>query len=67
MLLRPRTLPTGFIAPCLPTKADAVPSGGQWIHEIKHEDYGHERTREAAMQRSDDRRAASMALRFSRP
>jgi hypothetical protein len=25
MLARPRTLPTGFIAPCLPTKADTLP------------------------------------------
>jgi hypothetical protein len=30
-----RTLPAGFIAPCLPTKTDKLPSGGQWLHEIK--------------------------------
>src|SRR6266436_5486339 len=36
MLARPRTLPTGFIAPCLPTKAHTLPSGGLWLHEIKH-------------------------------
>ena len=35
MLAPPRTLPTGFIAPCLPTKTDKLPSGGQWLHEIK--------------------------------
>ena len=35
MLLR--TLPAGFIAPCLPTKADTLPSGGLWILEIKHD------------------------------
>ena len=28
MLVRPRTLPSGFIAPCLPTKTDELPSGG---------------------------------------
>jgi len=28
MLARPRTLPTGFIAPCLPTRAHTLPSGG---------------------------------------
>jgi len=33
-----RTLPAGFIAPCLPTKTDKLPSGGQWLHEIKHDD-----------------------------
>jgi len=31
-----RTLPDGFIAPCLPTKTDKLPSGGEWLHEIKH-------------------------------
>jgi bifunctional non-homologous end joining protein LigD len=34
-----RTLPTGFIAPCLPTKAQTPPSGGQWLHEIKHDGF----------------------------
>jgi ATP-dependent DNA ligase len=33
-----RTLPAGFIAPCLPVKTDKLPSGGQWLHEIKHDD-----------------------------
>jgi ATP-dependent DNA ligase len=31
-----RTLPAGFIAPCLPSKTDKLPSGSQWLHEIKH-------------------------------
>src|SRR6516164_7390780 len=39
MLARPRTLPTGFIAPCLPTKAHMLPSGGAWLHEIKHDGF----------------------------
>jgi bifunctional non-homologous end joining protein LigD len=34
-----RTLPARFIAPCLPTKADTLPSGGLWIHEIKHDGF----------------------------
>ena len=34
-----RTLPAGFIAPCLPTKTDKLPSGIQWLHEIKHDDF----------------------------
>ena len=33
------TLPAGFIAPCLPTKTDRLPSGGQWLHEIKHDGF----------------------------
>jgi bifunctional non-homologous end joining protein LigD len=31
--------PAGFIAPCLPTKTDKLPSGGQWLHEIKHDGF----------------------------
>src|SRR5262245_19358102 len=38
-MLRPRTLPAGFIAPCLPTKADTLPSAGLWVHEIKHDGF----------------------------
>jgi bifunctional non-homologous end joining protein LigD len=34
-----RTLPAGFISPCLPTKADTLPSGGLWFHEIKHDGF----------------------------
>jgi hypothetical protein len=32
-----RTLPAGFIAPCLPT--DKLPSGSDWLHEIKHDGF----------------------------
>jgi ATP-dependent DNA ligase len=35
MSLRPRALPVGFIAPCLPTRAPQPPSGAIWLHEIK--------------------------------
>jgi bifunctional non-homologous end joining protein LigD len=38
-MLRMRALPAGFIAPCLPTKTDKLPSGGLWIHEIKHDGF----------------------------
>src|SRR6266702_3842845 len=31
--------PTGFIAPCLPSKTDKLPSGSQWLHEIKHDGF----------------------------
>jgi hypothetical protein len=34
-----RTLPAGFIAPCLPIRTDKLPSGGQWLHEIKHDGF----------------------------
>jgi bifunctional non-homologous end joining protein LigD len=32
-----RTLPAGFIAPCLPIKTDRLPSSREWLHEIKHD------------------------------
>jgi ATP-dependent DNA ligase len=25
--------------PCIPTRSKAVPSGPQWVHEIKHDGY----------------------------
>jgi len=34
-----RTLPAGFIAPCLPTKTTKLPSGSQWLPEIKHDGF----------------------------
>jgi hypothetical protein len=34
-----RTLPAGFVAPCLPTKSDKLPSGSEWLHEIKHDGF----------------------------
>jgi bifunctional non-homologous end joining protein LigD len=32
-------LPAGFIARCLPTKTDKLPSGSEWLHEIKHDGF----------------------------
>src|SRR5258706_16014028 len=34
-----RTVSAGFIAPCLPTKTDKLPSGDLWLHEIKHDGF----------------------------
>jgi len=39
IMLRMRAVPAGFIAPCLPTKTDKLSSGGQWLHEIKHDGF----------------------------
>src|SRR3954451_7885703 len=39
MLSRSRTLPAGFIAPCLLSKAPTPPSGELWLHEIKHDGF----------------------------
>src|SRR6516162_6242537 len=35
----PRQYPPGFIEPCLPTNAQAVPIGAQWAYEIKHDGF----------------------------
>jgi bifunctional non-homologous end joining protein LigD len=35
----PARHPPGFVEPCLPTVADSVPSGPQWVHEIKHDGF----------------------------
>jgi ATP-dependent DNA ligase len=37
--LRPRTLPTGFIASCLPTPARQPPYGPEWLIEINHDGF----------------------------
>jgi hypothetical protein len=39
MLWRPSAPPAGFIEPCLPTLSESVPSGPEWVHEIKHDGY----------------------------
>jgi ATP-dependent DNA ligase len=38
MPLRPHSLPSGFIVPCLPTNAP-TPSGREWVHEIKFDGF----------------------------
>jgi bifunctional non-homologous end joining protein LigD len=30
---------SGFIAPCIPTRAPKPPAGADWVHEIKHDGY----------------------------
>jgi bifunctional non-homologous end joining protein LigD len=31
--------PAGFVPACIPTKTSAPPSGGAWLHEIKHDGF----------------------------
>jgi hypothetical protein len=40
IMLRMRALPAGFIAPCLPTKTDKLPSGDLWLHDRVTGDVG---------------------------
>jgi bifunctional non-homologous end joining protein LigD len=37
--LRPHSLSARFIAPCLPTQTDTLPSGDLWLHKIKHDGF----------------------------
>jgi len=37
--LHPDALPPGLLPPCLPTSATEVPTGRQWLHEIKHDGF----------------------------
>jgi ATP dependent DNA ligase domain len=39
MPLRWRTLPAGFVEPCLPTSAPQPPCGPEWVIEIKHDGF----------------------------
>jgi bifunctional non-homologous end joining protein LigD len=34
-----RSLSPGYIPPCLPTRAPRPPSGGLWLHEIRHDGF----------------------------
>jgi ATP-dependent DNA ligase len=38
-LARERRRPAAFIVPCASTLRETVPSGPQWIHEIKHDGF----------------------------
>jgi bifunctional non-homologous end joining protein LigD len=33
------SLATGFVPPCIPTRATKPPAGPNWVHEIKHDGY----------------------------
>jgi hypothetical protein len=33
------SLATGFVPPCIPTRAPKPPAGADWVHEIKHDGY----------------------------
>ena len=63
-MLRMRALPAGFIAPCLPTKTDKLPSGSQWLHEIKHDGFRITARKTAAQVRLYSRPGNDLTRRF---
>jgi bifunctional non-homologous end joining protein LigD len=38
-MLLPKTVASGFVPPCIPTRAIKPPAGPDWVHEIKHDGY----------------------------
>ena len=56
--------PSGFIAPCLPSRAVRLPSGPFWVHEIKHDGYRLMLRRDGARVRCFTRRGFDIADRF---
>jgi ATP-dependent DNA ligase len=57
--------PTGFVAPCLPSKAALPPSGPEWLHEIKHDGYRLMVRRDGSRVRYFTRNGYDWADRFS--
>jgi bifunctional non-homologous end joining protein LigD len=60
----PRSLPAGFIAPCLPTKTDKLPSGSEWLHEIKHDGFRVIARKDGAQVRLYSRPGNDLTYRF---
>jgi bifunctional non-homologous end joining protein LigD len=56
--------PSGFIAPCLPSKVARPPSGPFWVHEIKHDGYRLMVRRDRARVRCFTRNGHDWADRF---
>jgi hypothetical protein len=53
-----------FIEPCLPLPADRLPSGSNWIHEIKHDGYRLMARRDSVGLRLITRRGNDWSVRF---
>jgi bifunctional non-homologous end joining protein LigD len=56
--------PTGFIAPCIPTRAVKPPAGPGWVHEIKHDGYRLQVRREGDTVRLFTRRGYDWTQRY---
>jgi len=59
-----RTLPAAFIPPYLPTKTDRLPSGGEWLHEIKHDGFRVIARKNGAQVRLYSRHRSDLTYRF---
>jgi ATP-dependent DNA ligase len=66
MSWRPRTLPAGFVEPCLPTSSKRPPAGDGWLHEIKHDGFWCIARKEGKRVRLYSRPGNDLARRFTR-
>jgi bifunctional non-homologous end joining protein LigD len=55
---------SGFIAPCIPTRAPKPPAGPDWVHEIKHDGYRLQVRREGDAVRLFTRRGYDWSGRY---
>jgi bifunctional non-homologous end joining protein LigD len=55
---------SGFIDPCIPTRAPKPPAGAGWVHEIKHDGYRLQVRREGDVVRLFTRRGYDWSARY---
>jgi bifunctional non-homologous end joining protein LigD len=60
----PKAPPSGFVPLCIPTRAFKVPSGPDWIHEVKHDGYRLQVRREGEAVRLFTRRGFDWTTRY---
>jgi bifunctional non-homologous end joining protein LigD len=57
-------LATGFVPPCIPTRAAKPPAGPDWVHEIKHDGYRLQVRREGDVVRLFTRNGYDWSARY---
>jgi bifunctional non-homologous end joining protein LigD len=57
-------MPSGFVPPCIPTRAVKPPAGPGWVHEIKHDGYRLQVRREGEAVRLFTRRGYDWSGRY---
>jgi bifunctional non-homologous end joining protein LigD len=60
----PPSRASGFIDPCIPTRAYKVPAGPGWVHEIKHDGYRLQVRRDGETVRLFTRRGYDWSTRY---
>jgi bifunctional non-homologous end joining protein LigD len=60
----PKTPPSGFVPPCVPTRAAKPPAGPGWVHEIKHDGYRLQMRREGDVVRLFTRNGYDWSARY---